>query len=170
MSVSAAARHESKTLVVEEYLETGFNFRMTDIQAAVGIVQLGRLDEIVSRRRHLAARYQEAFADIPDLLAAHDPPYGKANYQSYWIVLPDHFPMTRNDLIGLMMSRGISPRRGIMASHLEPAYAGHPHADLPVTESLTRSSLLLPLYHSLTRAEQDEVIDTVRDAAGLDRT
>ena len=170
MSVSAAARHESKTLVVEEYLETGFNFRMTDIQAAVGIVQLGRLEEIVSRRRDLAARYQEAFADIPELLVAHDPPYGMANYQSYWIVLPDNVPMRRNDLIGLMMSRGISPRRGIMASHLEPAYAGHPHVDLPVTERLTRNSVLLPLYHSLSHSEQDEVIDTVREAAGLDRT
>src|SRR5262245_6751625 len=169
MSVSAAARHESTTLVVEEYLETGYNFRMTDIQAAVGIVQLGRLGEIVRRRRELAARYQEGLASVPGIGVASDPPYGETNFQSFWVVLSSEFPLERNDLITFLMARGISPRRGIMASHLEPAYRGHPHLDLPVTEALTRRSLLLPLYHALSDDEQDRVIDGIREAAGLER-
>jgi dTDP-4-amino-4,6-dideoxygalactose transaminase len=170
MSVSAAARHEASTLVIEEYLETGYNFRMTDIQAAVGMVQLGRLEEIVRRRRQLAARYQEGLANIPGLVAATDPSYGESNFQSFWVVLSRDFPLERNDLIAFLMTRGISPRRGIMASHLEPAYRGHPHADLSTTEALTRRSLLLPLYHSLSEDEQDRVIDSIREAAGLERS
>ena len=73
MSVSAAARHASSDLVIEQYLETGFNFRMTDIQAAVGLVQLTRLDAIVERRRALGRRYQERLADIPGLETVEDP-------------------------------------------------------------------------------------------------
>jgi perosamine synthetase len=169
MSVSAAARHEATSLIVEEYLETGYNFRMTDIQAAVGIVQLNRLDAIVRRRRELAARYQEALAEVPGLIVALDPDYGESNFQSFWIVLSEGFPVERNDLITLLMSKGISPRRGIMASHLEPAYRDHSHADLSVTEYLTRRSLLLPLYHTLSDTDQGRVIDTIREAAGLQR-
>ena len=168
MSVSAAARHASRDLVIEQYLETGFNFRMTDIQAAVGLVQLERLDEIVERRRVLARRYQEHFADVPGLEMANDPPYGRTNYQSFWIVLPDDFPVGRDDLLRMTMERGISLRRGIMAAHLEPAYEDAvAHTPLPVTERLTRRSLLLPVFHVMTDEQQDRVISVVRDAAGL---
>jgi dTDP-4-amino-4,6-dideoxygalactose transaminase len=167
MSVSAAARHEATTFVVEEYLETGYNYRMTDIQAAVGLVQLDRLDEIVRRRRQLAAKYQEGLAGIPGLAVAQDPSYGETNFQSFWIVLSEEFPIERNDLISFLMKRGVSPRRGIMASHLEPAYHGHAHGDLSVTETLTRRSLLLPLYHALSDDEQGHVIDSIREAADL---
>ena len=58
MNISAAERHQSRQPVIESYLEVGFNYRMTDIQAAVGLVQLGKLDAMVRRRRELAARYQ----------------------------------------------------------------------------------------------------------------
>jgi dTDP-4-amino-4,6-dideoxygalactose transaminase len=168
MSVSAAARHASRDLVIEQYLETGFNFRMTDIQAAVGLVQLERLDQIVERRRALAERYRRYLADVPGLEMAGDPPYGRTNFQSFWIVLPDGFPVERDDLLRTMMEHGISPRRGIMAAHLEPAYDGAVrHAPLPVTERLTRRSLLLPLFHVMTEEQQDRVIDVVRGAAGL---
>ncbi len=161
MSVSAAARHNSRDLVLEEYVETGFNYRMTDIQAAVGMVQLGRLDAIVERRRELAARYQERLADIPGIVMAGDPKYGRSNFQSFWVVLPDDFPIDRNELLRRMMAEGISPRRGIMASHLEPAFAGSPNAPLPVTEHLTERSLLLPLFHTMTEQQQDRVVDVL---------
>jgi len=168
MSVSAADRHASRDLVIEQYLETGFNFRMTDIQAAVGLVQLERLEAIVERRRALAHRYHEHLADVPGLEMASDPPYGRTNFQSFWIVLPDAFPVRRDDLLRMMMDRGMSPRRGIMAAHLEPAYQGAAvRAPLPVTERLTGRSLLLPLFHAMTDEQQDRVIDVVKDAAGL---
>lgn len=167
MSASAAARHSARTVVIEQYLETGFNYRMTDIQAAVGLVQLGRLDEIVARRRELALRYTQRLADVPGLQVPSDPPYGTTNFQSFWVVLPDDFPVPRNDLLARMMEAGISPRRGIMASHLEPAYAGHPCGDLPVTEWLNQQAVLLPLFHVMSGAEQDLVVSVIRGAAGL---
>lgn len=167
MSVSAADRHASRDLVIEQYLETGFNFRMTDIQAAVGLVQLTRLDAIVEGRQQRAHRYQGRLEDIPGLEMVKDPPYGRTNFQSFWIVLPDDFPVERDALLRTMMERGISPRRGIMAAHLEPAYAASAHVPLPVTERLTERSLLLPLFHGMTDEQQDRVIAVVREAAGL---
>jgi dTDP-4-amino-4,6-dideoxygalactose transaminase len=162
MSVSAADRHRSGATVIEEYLETGFNFRMTDVQAAIGLVQLGRLPEMVARRRELAARYSAAFGDIEGVLTAADPPYGTSNFQSYWLLLPAGAPTARNDLLEALRHDGISARRGIMAAHREPAFAGHPTGPLPVTEQLTDDSLILPLYHTMSEADQDRVIAVVR--------
>ena len=167
MSVSAADRHASGTPVQEQYLETGFNYRMTDIQAAVGLVQLTRLDAMVARRRCLAARYQDMLADVPGLVFVRDPEYGHTNYQSCWVALPDDFPMTRDELLAELARNGIGARRGIMASHLEPAYADHRGDDLPVTEWLTAHTLILPLFHQMTTAENDQVVECLRTAAGL---
>lgn len=165
MSVSAAERHASGSTTPEAYVETGFNYRMTDIQAAVGLVQLARLDALVARRRELAARYTALLADVEGLQVAQDPPGGTTNYQSYWVVLPDDLEVGRGELLARYAAAGISPRRGIMAAHREPAYAGHPHAPLPVTERLTGRSLILPLFHELTAAEQDRVVSVLCEAA-----
>jgi len=169
MSVSAAERHAAGRVVLEQYLEVGFNYRMTDIQAAVGLVQLQRLDAIVERRRQLAARYHELLADVPALRAVRDPAYGTTNYQSYWVEIPEGFAVGRDELLQRMLEDGISARRGIMAAHLEPAYADTPAPPLPVTERLTARTLILPLYHQLTEAEQDRVVGSLRRHAGLDR-
>jgi perosamine synthetase len=164
MSVSASDRHASGQVAPEAYLETGYNFRMTDVQAAIGLVQLSRLDGMVARRRELAARYQEALAGLPGLRTVRDPAWGTTNYQSFWVLLPDDAPISRNDLLARLAVAGISARRGIMAAHLEPAYAGHPHRPLPVTEHLTARSLVLPLYHDLASSDQDQVVEAVRAA------
>ncbi|KJK45737.1 glutamine--scyllo-inositol aminotransferase [Lentzea aerocolonigenes] len=161
MSVSAADRHAGGGVVLEEYLETAFNYRMTDIQAAVGLVQLGRLDAIIARRRELAARYHSLLARIPGLRAVSDPAYGTTNYQSFWVELSEDCPVDRNEVLNRLAAKGVSARRGIMASHLEPAYAGHPHVALPVTERLTSRTLILPLFHELTAEEQDQVVDAL---------
>lgn len=167
MSVSAAERHSGGGAVVESYLETAFNYRMTDIQAAVGLVQLSKLDAIVRRRRELAARYHELLAGVPGLRAVRDPAHGTTNYQSFWVVLPDDSPVSRNEVLARLAARGVSARRGIMAAHLEPAYAGHPHADLPVTEEFTARSLILPLYHDLGEDDQRTVVEELKAALDL---
>ncbi|GAA3793170.1 DegT/DnrJ/EryC1/StrS family aminotransferase [Sphaerisporangium flaviroseum] len=166
MSVSAAERHATGSTAPEEYTEVGFNYRMTDLQAAVGLVQLRRLPELIARRRALAARYQELLAGIPGLTTVRDPEYGRSNFQSFWIALPGDFPMDRNRLLGFLAERGVSARRGIMAAHMEPAYADVPAAELPATEWLTGNSLILPLFHAMTEAEQDQVVEAVHAAAG----
>jgi dTDP-4-amino-4,6-dideoxygalactose transaminase len=167
MNVSAAARHRSRQPVLESYLEVGFNYRMTDIQAAVGLVQLGKLDAMVQRRRELADRYRELLADVPGLRAVRDPAWGTSNYQSFWIELGDGYPLSRNELLAALAEGGVSARAGIMAAHRQPAYAGHPHAELPVTERLTDRTLILPVYHHMGEQEQDTVVGLVRAAAGL---
>jgi dTDP-4-amino-4,6-dideoxygalactose transaminase len=165
MSVSAADRHGSGGVVLESYEEVAFNYRMTDIQAAVGLVQLTRLDGLVARRRELAARYTALLADVPGLRCVGDPEWGTTNFQSFWVLLPEDCAVGRNELLGLLAGNGISARRGIMASHREPAYADEPlRVALPVTEWLTDRSLILPLFHDLTRADQDRVVDVLRDA------
>jgi perosamine synthetase len=166
MSVSAADRHRSGVPVLEQYLETGFNFRMTDVQAAIGLVQLGRLPAMVARRRQLARRYSDAFGDLAGVLTAADPPHGTSNFQSYWLLLPPDSPVGRNDLLEALGREAISARRGIMAAHREPAFAGHPHISLPVTERLTDDSVILPLYHTMSLQDQDRVIDVVRRQLG----
>ncbi|MEV4193433.1 DegT/DnrJ/EryC1/StrS family aminotransferase [Streptomyces toxytricini] len=166
MSVSAAQRHASGRPVAERYLEVGYNYRMTDIQAAVGLVQLGRLDEIVTRRRELAARYEQLLAPIPGLRPVRDPVHGEGNFQSYWVLLAEDFPVGRDALLEALADAGISARRGIMAAHLEPAYAGHAAAPLPVTERISRNSLILPLFHTMTHAQQDRVAAVLHEQAG----
>jgi dTDP-4-amino-4,6-dideoxygalactose transaminase len=164
MDVSAADRHRSQQPVIEHYTEVGFNFRMTDIQAAIGLVQLRKLPEMVARRRALAERYQDMLSGVPGLWTAADPPYGETNYQSFWVLLPEAFPVGRDDLMRLFADAGISARRGIMAAHLEPAYA-ETGTHLPVTERLTRHSLILPLFHEMTLSQQQQVISVVTAAA-----
>ena len=126
---------------------------MTDIQAAVGLVQLGRLDGMVARRRELAARYAERAGRVARPAPRRGPGVGDdATSSRSGCMLPEDFPVGRDELLGRWPTAGISARRGIMASHLEPAYAGARRAaPLPVTERLTATSLILPLYHELTR-------------------
>ncbi|GGV09813.1 aminotransferase DegT [Streptomyces filipinensis] len=163
MNASAADRHASNKPFLESYLEVGFNYRMTDIQAAVGLVQLGRLDAMIARRRELAARYDALLHDIPGLTPVRDPAHGQSNFQSYWVLLDEGFPAGRDDLLAALAEAGVSARRGIMAAHLEPAYAGHPRAPLPATERITRDSLILPLFHTMTEAQQDRVVAALRE-------
>jgi dTDP-4-amino-4,6-dideoxygalactose transaminase len=170
MSVSAADRHTSGKAIVEQYLETGFNYRMTDIQAAIGIVQLGRLTDLVAGRRALARRYHELLADVPGLRPVRDPDYGTTNYQAFWVLLEDDVVSERNDVLAALAEAGVSARRGIMAAHLEPAYADATPSPLPVTELLTARSIILPLHHELTHEQQDLVVDALRAAIGVRAT
>ncbi len=163
MSASAADRHASTLAPLETYDEVGFNFRMTDLQAAVGIVQLGKLDAIIARRRELAARYQEGIAGVSGLRAVSDPDYGTSNYQSFWVEVEAEYPLDREGLLAALAGAGVSARRGIMAAHRQPPYRNLP-ADLPVTERLTDNTLILPLFHQLGQTDQDRVVDVLLGA------
>lgn len=162
-SASATDRHASLLAAPEQYVEIGFNFRMTDLQAAVGLVQLARLPEVVRRRRALAATYAEALAGVPGLRAVADPPYGQGNFQSYWVEVLPGYPLDRETLMAALAASGISARRGIMAIHRQPAYAGagvRP-GQLRGTEQLSDHTLILPLFHELTELDQERVVDVL---------
>ncbi|WP_244931724.1 DegT/DnrJ/EryC1/StrS family aminotransferase [Nocardioides sp. W7] len=164
MSVSAADRHASLLAPPEQYTEVGFNFRMTDLQAAVGIVQLARLPEVVRRRRELAATYADALARVPGLRPVADPAYGESNFQSFWVEVESGYPLDREALMAALAAAGISARRGIMAIHRQPAYAraGLRTGALPVTERLSDTTLILPLFHELGEDQQARVVDVLR--------
>ena len=172
MSVSANDRQASVLAPAEEYLEVGFNYRMTDLQAAVGIVQLGRLDEIVRRRREIAATYAEQIAGIPGLRAVSDPEWGESNFQSFWVEVEPSFATTRDGLLEILAEADISARRGIMSSHRQPAYrdADAGSATLAVTERLTDNTLILPVVHQMTAEEQDRVIAALKVAAAAPKS
>jgi perosamine synthetase len=162
MSVNDRVRHAANTVIFEEYPEVGFNYRMTDIQAAVGRVQLKRLPGILERRRRFARRYSDALRDVPGLEIPHVPQWANTNYQSYAVRVTDEYPITRDDLMQSLLDDGVSTRRGIMNAHQEPAYAGQREYDLPASEDARDSVVLLPLHHELTEEDQDRVIDRLR--------
>jgi len=161
MSVSAAARHASVLSSAEEYTEVGYNYRMTDLQAAVGLVQLGKLPEVVARRREIAATYAKHIGEIPGLRAVADPAWGTCNFQSFWVEVGPEYPLDREGLLGRLAEADISARRGIMAAHRQPAYAGTAHVALPMTERLTDNTLILPVFHQMSESEQGRVIDAL---------
>ena len=161
MSLSAAERHASTLAPPEQYTEVGFNFRMTDLQAAVGIVQLDRLPGVVERRRALAACYAKAIDGIDGLRAVADPSHGTGNFQSFWVEVLPEYPVDREGLLLALADAEVSARRGIMASHRQPAYADVV-VDLPVTERLTDGTVILPLFHQMSDSEQERVIEVLR--------
>jgi perosamine synthetase len=165
MSVSAFDRHAASEIIVEEYVESGYNYRMTDIQAAVGLVQLAKLPAMIDRRRSLAARYRESLGAVAGLGLPDDPPYGTTTFQSYSVVVDEAFPLSREDLREHLRERGVSTRGGVMAAHLEPSFEGHAHVPLTATEYLTSRSLILPLYHEMNPGEQNRVIEAIFEVA-----
>jgi perosamine synthetase len=165
MSVSDVARHAARSVVFEDYPELGFNYRMTDIQAAVGRVQLRRLPALLERRVRLAGRYAEALAGLPGLGPPAVPAYARPNYQSYPVRVTAESRLTRDGWMQALLDRGVATRRGIMNIHQEGAYAGHPHAPLPASEAARDSAFLLPLFDGLSDADQGYVIDQLRDLA-----
>ena len=167
MAVSAHERHERSTVVLEEYVELGFNFRMTDLQAAVGLAQLPKLDAMIAERRRLAEGYRTALADVPGLVLPGDPPHGTTNYQSFVVRLEDDLRVDRDAVMQQLLDQGIATRRGIMAAHLEAACTGLPAPALPVTERLTRRTLILPLFHAMTEDQLERVADALTEAVAL---
>ena len=163
MSVPDTVRHGSDRVIFESYPTVGFNYRMTDIQAAVGREQLKRLPEIVHKRRELARRYADLLADIPGLGLPAEPQWARSNWQSYCVRLPQH--AEQRGVMQAMLDAGISTRRAIMCSHREAAYA-----DLPPRHQLTRSEraqdrcILLPLFATLNRTELASVAQALREA------
>jgi len=166
MTVSDLARHSSNKVVIESYAEVGYNYRMTDLQAAIGLVQLQRLDGFIARRRMLAGRYTQAVSQLGWLLAPQETAECRHNYQSYAARVLAGAPISRDQLMQQLLDRGISTRRGIMASHREPPYAaGNWDARLPETNRATDDSIVLPLFHQMTEEEQDYILDSIREVA-----
>ncbi|MBY6367524.1 DegT/DnrJ/EryC1/StrS family aminotransferase [Rhodococcoides corynebacterioides] len=162
-SRSAADRHRVTLPAAESYTEVAFNYRMTDLQAAVGVVQVGRLDEIVARRREWAQRYRDDLAAVRGLRCVADPEDGTGNAQSFWVEVTEAAARDRDGYLEALAARDVSARRGIMAIHRQPAYAESDAVvgDLTVTDHLTDNTLILPLFHAMTEEQYRRVVDTL---------
>ena len=163
MSVPDTVRHDAKRVTFEAYPVLGYNYRMTDVQAAIGREQLKRLPQIVRRRRELAGRYRELLADVPGLVLPVEPAWAQTNWQSYCVRLP--LEVRQREVMQLLLDRGISTRRGIMCSHREAAQAHVPvRHPLPESERATDECILLPLHPLMTEAELVQVASELRRA------
>lgn len=163
MSVPDSVRHASREVIFESYDELGYNYRMTDIQAAIGRVQLRRLPELVARRRELARRYRTLLADTPGLELPEEPAWARSNWQSYCVRLAPRYDQRR--VMQALLDRGIATRRGVMCAHREPAYASEPWraaGTLAESERAQDTTLVLPLFHQLGDSEQERVADALR--------
>ncbi|MDB5226406.1 MAG: aminotransferase DegT [Bacteroidota bacterium] len=160
MSVNDRIRHESDKVIFDDHLELGYNYRLTDIQAAVGIKQLEKLDHLVEERRKIAFQYHEAFKDIEHIRLPFEEEGYFTNYQSYSIYLKPACKISRNDLMQAMLDKGISTRRGVVTTHRETAYKDYSkNLSLPVSEDASDRSIVIPLYYPMAQEEIDYVIN-----------
>jgi dTDP-4-amino-4,6-dideoxygalactose transaminase len=165
-SISDRARHGAGGMVFEEYRELGYNYRMTDIQAAIGIAQLGKLDRLLRRRQEIARAYDAAFASTAAIQVPARPAYAEHAYQSYAIRLTDKSVLTRDAVMRELIAAGISCRRGIPPIHREPLYRDHASVSLPVTDDVSARSLFLPIFAALSEEDQHRVVDAVLRLVG----
>ena len=158
MDLSDLARHTAGDVVFEGYPERGWNARMTDMQAAMGIVQLEGLDDVLARRRALAGRYTEALAGIDGIEPPGEPAGVTHSWQSYAVRLDEAVVGPRLELMRALLREGVHTRRGPTAIHLEQSWAGTADQPLPETERAGENVLLLPLFPDLTDEQQDHVL------------
>ena len=165
MTMSTAQRHGAKTVAFESYDLFGYNYRMTDIQAAIGREQLKRLPEIVRLRRALAERYFEILRDIPGWGCPRSLPgpaaTGRASASGC------RMAATSGEVMQRMLDAGVSTRRGVMCSHRERVYAQEPWScgmgparaaarpgtceRLAESEKAQDRCIVLPLFAQMTR-------------------
>jgi dTDP-4-amino-4,6-dideoxygalactose transaminase len=167
MSVNDRARHQSDQVMFESYEEVGFNYRLTDVQAAIGRCQLQRVPGMVDERRTLAGAYSQALARISGLVPPADRADTRTNWQSYCILLPEG--ADQRGVMQRLLDDGISTRRGVMCIHREPAYANPPESDgvrvpLPVSEAAQDRGVILPMFAGMD-AEQARWVASRVDAA-----
>lgn len=161
MSVSAETRHTAKHVVIEEYFELGYNYRLTDLQAAIGLVQLSKFRRVIVIRRKRARVYTKAFKGSKHIIPPVEPKGYQHTFQSYQVRLHST-KKSRDQIMVELLEKGVATRRGVMASHLEPYYLkrfGRVH--LPETEKAARETMILPLYPQMTDKEQEYVIENL---------
>ena len=172
MSANDQMRHNSSTVVFEQYSEIGFNYRLTDIQAAIGRCQLQRLPNLVQSRRRLADSYQRALSAVKGLILPKDRNDTRTNWQSYCVILP--VDVGQRQVMQTMLDAGIATRRGVMNAHRESAYSSGPHGAgirtaLPNSETAQDRGLILPMYDTMTEAQIQRIATTLAAAIAAAR-
>jgi dTDP-4-amino-4,6-dideoxygalactose transaminase len=163
MSVPDTVRHNAREVVFEEYVTTAYNYRMTDLQAAIGIEQLKKLPAFLDKRRQLATFYKEELGALPWLQLPEEPEWCRSNWQSFPVYVKHDAPVSRNQLMQQLLDQGISTRRGIMNAHQEAPYGSN--ISLPDSEKARDFVILLPIYNDMEEDDLKEVVKGVKNAA-----
>jgi len=162
MNIPDTVRHKAKKVIIENYLVAGYNYRMTDIQAAIGIEQLKKLPNIISERIGINKIYREYLGDIDWLDLPYEPDYARTNWQSYAVRILDNCPKSRNELIQFLLDNGISSKPGVMNAHLEKPYLDHCYS-LPNSELSRDQTILLPLFNGMSKKNLEYISDVLHN-------
>jgi perosamine synthetase len=167
-SVSDVAKHKERTvkgLREEEFPELGYNYRMTNLQGAMGVVQMQRLDGLLAERIRRAEFYDEALKGIPHVIPTHIPAYAHANYQSYVVRIADESRVSMGEVAQYLLDNGVACRPSYMACHVQPLYRRmYPDLTLPNTEKALETAMVLPLFPEMRREEQEYVVEQLAAA------
>jgi perosamine synthetase len=164
-SSSDLERHHAKGTLVQQYDDVGYNYRMTDLQAAIGVVQLRKLDAMILERTAQAKHYDDLLRGLEEIEPPYVPPHSTHAYSSYLIRLRDKCPLHRDELLKLLAAKGISCRVGIQPLHHEPFYREQwGRTVLPHTEEAAKNTLFLPIFPGLRTDQQDQVVSAIRGA------
>lgn len=149
-----------------QQIDLGFNYRMTDLQAALGISQMDRLDDYVAKRHVIAGRYDELLADIP-VVRPWQHPDGYSGLHLYVIRLQlDHIDKTHREVFVSLREQGIGVNLHYIPVHTQPYYKrmGFMKGDFPEAERYYAEAISLPMYPALTEKQQDEVVVALKKA------
>ena len=158
--------HEPDGAWYYQQIELGYNYRMTELQAALGVSQMTRLDEFVARRHALADRYDALLADLP-LTLPHRNPNNRSALHLYPVQVQPESGKTRQQVFDYLRAHGIGANVHYIPVHTQPYYRqrfGFAHGDFPAAEAYYARAISLPLYFSLSEDEQDSVVATLKQA------
>jgi perosamine synthetase len=178
MTAGTTLRHEGQRVTFESFAETAYNYRLTDLQAAIARPQLARLEESIAARRLLAERYHAVLDSHPLLAPPEEPDWLRANFQSYPLRLRPGARLSQIQIMQHLLDHGVASRRGVSNAHMEPAYAnvdwscGPKPCDealhrqgrclrLPNSEEARDNVVMIPLFHGMTEVEQAHVISAL---------
>jgi len=164
-SVSDLKRHEAKGAIFQQYFESGYNYRMTDVQAAMGLVQLGKLDTMLAQRAAQAKLYGELLSNVEEIEPPFVPEYATHCWSSYSVRTTKKAKVTADEMVRRMAARNVSCRRGIQPLHFEPYFKEKMgNLVLGETESAARETFFLPIFPGLREDEQRTVIEAVKQS------
>ena len=169
-SISEEQRHHGpQPYLLADFDELGFNYRMTDVQAAIGLVQLGKLDAFISERDRWARFYREGLSEIPWLRHPLAPNNGRHAWQAYvTYVDPSSAPMPRNEIMARLHQRGVATRPGTHAIHMLGYYRanfGFAADDFPGARDCEHNTMAIPLHNRMNEEDYHYVVDCIRDIA-----
>lgn len=166
-SVSEEQRHKGpRPYLLPEFNLLGFNYRMTDLQGAVGLVQIGKLDRFIEERAHWAAWYAQELSRLDWLHLPPTPTQGRHAWQAFvTYVDPARAPMPRNDIMQRLQDQGIATRPGTHAVHMLGYYRdrfGYSPEDYPGARDCDQNSMAIPLHNRMTAEDYHYVVEALK--------